>query len=79
MIKKYLLLKAMDQIIRSLNNERSYYNTWCYYVPEDAEDDDFEMWAADDKTFDNISKAFIAIIQEDGADGFFVDRELYGV
>lgn len=79
MIKKYLLLKSMDQIVRALNNELGYNTKWVYYVPEDATDEDFEMWAQNDESFNKISKAFIEIIKDYPYDGFFIDGEVYGI
>lgn len=72
MIKRYLLLKSMDQIIRSLDDDFDYYNKWVYYVPEDSTDEDFEMRAESLECFNRIAKVFIEIIIDNGSGGFFV-------
>lgn len=79
MIKKYLLLKSMNQIVSTLNIELSYIFKWTYYVPADATDEDFETWAQNDESFNKISKAFIEIMKDYHYDGFFIDGEVCGI
>ncbi len=78
-LEKYALLKAMHQIVRSLNNEGAYYDLWVLIIPDEAtykelydiaEDEDDEIFRDSVKCFEGIMKDYID-------DGLYVAGKLY--
>lgn len=63
-IDRFNLLKAMDFIIFSLDDETPYYQEWISVVPDCAEDDDFQFIANDNELYDLACRTFEKIIKE---------------
>ena len=75
--EKYELVKAMNEIVMSLNNEDAYYNHWIFIVPDEANDDDFYDIATDEELFNDTVKCFKRNMREYLKDGIYVGNELY--
>lgn len=75
--ERYNLVKSMDTIVKSLNDEGAYYNHWIYIVPDEADDDDFLDIAEDEETFVEAVRCFKGIVREYMKSGFYVAGELY--
>lgn len=41
-MKRRNILKAMNTIVRALNDETAYYRRWIYIIPDEADDDELE-------------------------------------
>lgn len=74
---KYELLKSMNTIICSLNNEEAYWR-WADFVPDGATKQDLEDIASDSEYMNVICKVFKIILDEYIEDGYCVDGELIG-
>lgn len=76
--EKYELVKAMNTIVKSLNNEEAYYNHWIYIVPDGADDDDLYDIATDEELFNDTVKCFKRNMREYLKDGIYVGgNEVY--
>ena len=56
-------IKAMNTIVKSINNEGAYYNHWIYIVPDCADDEDFMTIAFDEETFTDAVGCFKRLLQ----------------
>lgn len=70
--EKYELVKAMNAIVKSLNNEEAYYNHWIDIVPDEADDDDLYDIAIDEELFNDTVKLFKRNMREYLKDGIYV-------
>lgn len=56
------IVKAMNIIVKGLNNENAYYYDWIDIVPDEATDDDFKDIAENDEIMTDTLKRFKYII-----------------
>lgn len=70
------IIKGMNEIVLSLNNEGAYYNSWIYDVPDMATDEDLNEIADDDESFRHTVGHFLRIMEQYGKDGIYFDGEL---
>lgn len=56
------IVKAMNTIVKGLNNEDAYYYDWIDIVPDEATDDDFKDIAENDEILTDTLKRFKYII-----------------
>lgn len=84
-IEKFEILKAMNLLVKSMNNEDAY-EAWVYTVPDEATDEDLMCIAADeDETvFREACQDFRRICHSYLDDGIFAgsypgEVKLYGV
>lgn len=71
-IQKFNLIKAMNLLVKSMDNEDAYYD-WINIVPDQASDDDLISIASsvDDAVFREACHEFRRICHEYIDDGFF--------
>lgn len=56
------IIKSMHNILMNMNHEDAYLDVWIVEgVPDGATDEDFEYFAADDKTFNELMDLFIDV------------------
>lgn len=77
LIEKFKLVKFMNTIVKSLNNEEAYYGDWIYIVPDEANDDDFYFIAEDEELFVDTVNSFKRIMKYYLKDGIYVGDKLY--
>lgn len=65
------IVKCMDYLIASLNNEEAYYGHWLYLVPDGADDEDFANIAHDEDLYGEVCELFRVIMAGYGSDGFY--------
>ncbi len=58
------IIKAMNTIVKGLNDEGAYYYDWIDIVPDEATDDDFKDIAEDDEILTDTLKRFKNIIKK---------------
>lgn len=56
------LVKNMNEIVKSLNDESFYWGTWAHVVPDEADESDFQEIAQDEELFDLVCEKFCKII-----------------
>ena len=71
------LLRAMNEVILWLNDERAY-ESWILTVPDEADDDDFEWIAERDEDMDHVCRRFRQLVSHYGKDGWFTKLETRG-
>lgn len=68
---QYDLLKAMNLIVSSMNNEEAYDGAWLYTWPDGADDDEIREMAEDAEYFDDVAAAFFRVCKVYGKDGLY--------
>lgn len=56
-----LLLKKMDQWLRDHIDDEDMFDTWLYYMPDEADEDDYEAIAENDAEFYECTRIFAVI------------------
>lgn len=56
------IIKAMNTIVKGLNNENAYYYDWIDIVPDEATEDDFKDIAEDNELLTYTLKRFKYIV-----------------
>lgn len=71
--EKFELLKAMNTLVRAMNDEGAYY-TWCYVIPDGADDEELREIAfdEDDELYRDACHSFRRICEEYLKHGFFL-------
>lgn len=64
------LLKAMHEVVISMNDENAY-ERWILVVPDEPTEDDFEYMANDDELMDDACRLFRSIVKTHGKYGWF--------
>lgn len=77
--ERFKVLKAMDTLVRFINNESAYYNHWIYIIPDDADEDELrEIAYEDEETFKDAVECFGRVYPEYYGDGgLYVGGEVY--
>ena len=75
-LRKYDIVKGMNEIVKSMNNEDAYM-TWIYIVPDEASDEDLMDISYDEELFSDTVEYFKTIMKEFMADGLYVCGKLY--
>ena len=76
--EKFEALKAMNLLVKSLNNEGAYYGIWTYVIPDEADDDELlDIAENDPESFEEAVKCFKNIMQKYPKDGFYFGNEVY--
>lgn len=70
------LLKAMDVVVRYLNDEEAIEPWLMYGVPDGADHDDYEDIASDDELMDLACRCFGQVMRRASKDGWFTSYEL---
>lgn len=76
-IKRIELLRAMNTVALTCNNEDCIDNFWLYAMPDHADDDDFDFIADDDEKFNHVCEAFSKMIEMLHREGMYVEGKLY--
>lgn len=74
---RFANLKAMNELIKSMNNEDAYFE-WINLIPDQACDEDLLDIAQDQELFDDSVNLFIRLCEEYIEDGLFIGGILYG-
>lgn len=69
-IRRFEIIKSMNTLIQSLNNEDAYYE-WIIVVPDEANDDDFMDIASDEELFRECVKLYKRLYEKYIEDGIF--------
>lgn len=89
-LEKYEALKAMNTLVKMLNNEEAYYGSWIYIIPDEASDDELMEIAADEPfkasdgeiidLYADAVSCFLKLINKYGSrdGGFYIGRKVYG-
>lgn len=76
--ERFEILKSIDTIIKSMNDE-SAYTAWIHIIPDEADDDELqEIAEEDDETFGDACKLFAKLVMKYMKYGLYVDGEVYG-
>lgn len=76
--ERFDILKGMDTIIKSMNDE-SAYDAWIYIIPDGADDDELqEIAEEDDESFKDACKLFAKLVKKYMKYGLYIDGEVYG-
>ena len=75
--KRIELLRAMNTVALTCNNEDYIDCCWLYAMPDHADDDDFDFIAEDDEEFKHVLHTFKRIIESLNRDGMCVEGHLY--
>ena len=71
---RFELLKAMNLIVSSMDNEEAYYASgWLYIWPDEADDEEILEMAESDY-FDDVYKAFLKVCKYYGKDGLYTHK-----
>ena len=76
-MNKLILLKGMNAIVISLNNENAYYNNWIQVFPDLPCEEDFLEIVKSEESFKEIVLLFLSIMKKYAKDGIYLDEELY--
>ena len=79
-LERYEAIKAMNTLVKCLNNEEAYYGHWIYIVPDEASDEELMEIASEDyqeDTFKEASILFLQLMNEYGSDGLYIDNMLF--
>lgn len=73
------IVKCMNYLVVSMNNENAYYEHWIYLVPDCADDEDFDEIARDNELYAEVCNLFRELMGLYGADGFyaFMDEKAF--
>lgn len=74
--RKYELVKAMNTIVKGLNNEDAY-ESWICIVPDEADDTDLHDIAKDEELFSDTVECFKRLMDNYLGDGIYVAGKLY--
>ena len=75
--ERFDVLKGMDTIIKSMNDE-SAYTAWIHIIPDEADDDELmEIAEEDEESFDDAVHAFMEIMNKRLKYGLYIDNMLY--
>lgn len=77
LMKKFEVMKAMNLIIKSMNDEIPYFDDWIYLIPDEADDYDLIMCAKNEEIFKDACILFRALIKDYGKSGFCIGEEVY--
>ena len=70
-------IKAMHEIVLSMNHEGAYYDRWILVVPDQPTEEDFEELAEDEEYFGDAVRCFKGIIEDYLEDGLYIAGKLY--
>ena len=76
---RFTTMKAMNFLVKSLNNEDAYFEYWIELVPDEATEEDLMYIALDDELYGESCGLFRKLINKYGRDGFYAcgDKEAY--
>ena len=77
LMEKFEVMKAMNLIIKSMNDEIPYCDDWIYLIPDQADDDELMMCAENEEIFKDACILFRTLIKEYGESGFYIGEEVY--
>ena len=75
--ERYEAIKAMNFLVKNLNNEEAYYTAWIDVVPDEADDEELRDCAEDIEIFKWAVDRFRFIMQKYAKDGFYLGDDLY--
>ena len=76
--ERFEVLKGMNTIIKSMNDE-SAYSAWIYIIPDGADDDELqEIAEEDEESFEDACKLFAKLVNKYMKYGLYIDGEVYG-
>ena len=67
-------LKAMDRLMRSMNNEEAFMN-WIVIFPDGATEEDYADIAEDEEQFEECVLEFLSVMKRYMKDGLCLDSE----
>lgn len=77
MMERFEMLKAMNTLVKLMNNEEAYYE-WIYIIPDQADDEELMDIV---QNYPDILKdavdCFKDVYKRYAKDGFYVDKKLY--
>ena len=72
------VLKAMNTIVKSLNDASGYYNCWIFTIPDQADDEELEEIAIEQEdTFAEAVNDFLFIMEKYSKSGLYINGKLY--
>lgn len=76
---RFQIMKCMNYLVKSLNNEEAYYDRWIYLVPDEADDEDLMYIAEHTDLYREACELFRDLVAEYGGDGFYAvqDKRAY--
>lgn len=77
-LDRFANVRAMNDIIRSMNNEDAYME-WIYTVPDEATEEDLMDIADDEQFFGEVVRLFLKLYEEYIEDGLFIGGKLYAL
>lgn len=72
--ERFEMLKAMNTIVKMLNNEGGYYE-WITTIPDEADDEELLDCCQYDEIFKEACESFRDIMKRYGKDGFYLVNE----
>lgn len=72
LLQRFEALKAMNLLIKNMNNEDAYYQEWILIVPDEADDIDLMGIAEDEELFADATRTFLDCMLMYGPDGLFI-------
>ena len=76
--ERFDVLKGMDTIIKSMNDE-SAYTAWIHIIPDEADDDELmEIAEEDEESFKYACNLFAKLVRKYMKYGLYIDGEVYG-
>ena len=77
-MNKAEVLKAMNTIVRALNDEGAYYRRWITLIPDEADDEELEDIANNQEDiFEDAVLRFGRIMKQYSKSGLYVDKKCY--
>ena len=76
--ERYELLKAMNTVVKLMNDEGAYMQ-WIYIIPDEADDEELYDCAVDEEIMQDACKCFNTIIRSYGkSGGYYADGKVFG-
>ncbi len=63
-LERKMALRSMDYLVRMLNDESFYWDSWILIVPNEADEDDLDFIAHDEELWEHICDTFCKIMGE---------------
>ena len=76
--ERFKALRAMNFLVKNLNDETAYYRKWIWIIPDEADDDELEDIAENDiEIFKASVQCFKSIMKNYTEHGFYFGDEVY--
>ena len=75
--RRFDIIKGMNEIIKSLNDETAYYQVWIFTVPDEADDEDLMDIAENEDLFKDAVDDFFFCMKNFAKHGLYIDNTFY--